>query len=527
MSQADMWETFFISNKIENTIKLNVFINMLKIFPFCPKSWDCNNYALKNKLTLIAMCFKILEQILSAVFGFLIGICLPLYFIKNYALNISLSTAFYTLFIFLYLGMGSLTNITAFETSESRYISIRHFHMNPKSYFFSNLLMYHIWNLVGEFPVFIVGMLYFHIDLWLIFPLLITKEILGAFGEFLHIYYYQHRKKLLIKNLSMDMIVKCIFVVVGITFIFILRSVTIPFWVLLIISFISLMIGVYSIWKLWQFDDYKAIFLAVDKIKNLTFDSEEYEHKQDIKNVELKNKMDNHSIDNPYDWLTELFFERFKFESKRRITVLWAVSIVVAIGYILWYFFNRETAVHYGSFAMQHCSIVGIFIYQIVNSRKMIRLMFFECDSCMLRYNFYRTRKAIVFTYISRLIKMILCNFNIAIPVSLCFVLIGWLTQTSVSELICVILFIQSVAIFAAVNYLFLYYFFEPFSKETSIIKPGFHIAEYTTMMIVWAFLGIKNVFVMTILLIILTLIYVVVSIFVIAKYGEKRFVLW
>ena len=522
----NVWNTFLISAKIQSTIQINTVLSLLEKLPFFPKRINCANYKLKNKLVFLSVLLEIIGRLIVAVIFVGLGFILPFSLLRSKfpAYAAEPMDVFYKLFLCLFLGMGSITNNSFSNPKEQRFLCIKRFYLDPKSYYFFDFVMTHFWNLIGSLPVYIFVMLKYNVFTWWIILLIPVKEIFGVVGDYCHIRFCEIMKCSYRISMAVDVLFKLLFILLCFGLIC-LKSVSVTDTVLTVTVVLSLLLSLYAGRKLYGYSNFMKVFLAIDKADDISTNLPETEPAAAIRNVKEHAEDAADVEEEPFIWLSGLFTERLLRSYTKRFRLIWLAVISAAAAFVCLGLLDAEKAAVYGRFAVEYCWIPAVLCFGISGNRKMIRLMFFECDSALLHYRFYREKDAVRQTYFSRLMFMTGMNLKNAFPVAAAMLFVSVYVKASVLSIICAVLPVFLLSVLAAVHYVFVYYYLQPFSTETTMLKPSFSIEEWAMNLLIMTVSVIQNHILPVAALIVAA--YTAVSVFLVYKNGERRFKLW
>lgn len=111
---------------------------------------------------------------------------------------------------------------------------------------------------------------------------------------------------------------------------------------------------------------------------------------------------------------------------------------------------------------------------------RVCKAMFYNCDLSLLRYGFYRERKAILSNFRIRLLRLSLLNLipaaAICLAVNLLILLSDQRWEAADAGIYSVT--IVALSLFYSVHHLFMYYIFQPYSTELNVRNPFFTIVN-------------------------------------------------
>lgn len=300
------------------------------------------------------------------------------------------------------------------------------------------------------------------------------------------------------------------------------------------VYFMTLLLGIAIISLIYLITYKKYTILAkkilskddVEKIKNIatnaTFnDVAINEEKIDSKNLKNDKYKDKEGI----GYLNLKFIERHKKimlspVKKRIMTVL--VLFVVTITLII---FTPKFNEVISESILTSTGVLVFILYITSIGEKTTKAFFFNCDNSLLRYSFYKDPRIILKNFKVRLKIVTLFNLMPAFTMAISLLIIMILTKGDLLRFIPVFISIITLSIFFTVHYLFLYYITQPYTVQLKIKNPIYQIASIIVYLLSWVSLQIRTANLeFTIGIILLTIIYIIVSLFLIYKYAHKTF---
>jgi hypothetical protein len=164
-------------------------------------------------------------------------------------------------------------------------------------------------------------------------------------------------------------------------------------------------------------------------------------------------------------------------------------------------------------------------MYFINRGAIITQAMFFNCDHAMLKYNFYREEKTILGLFKKRLQTVIKVNLLPASIIALGNSILLILLNKSSLIIISTFLFIIFLSIFFSVYYLVIYYLFQPFNKDLEVKKISYSLITLVTYIICYYMTGIVvNPLYLSIIGLIITIVFIIISLFLVKKFAPKTF---
>ena len=158
---------------------------------------------------------------------------------------------------------------------------------------------------------------------------------------------------------------------------------------------------------------------------------------------------------------------------------------------------------------------------------RVCKAMFYNCDISLLRYSFYRDKNAILSNFKVRLLKVAGLNLIVAAVISVAVVSLSlifnlcWSTVDSVFF----VLSILCLALFFSVHHLFLYYVFQPYTRELGMKNPFYSGINTGVYLLCYFCLRIKSApSYFTLIILLSTILYIIVALILVYKYAPKTF---
>ena len=428
---------------------------------------------------------------------------------------------------FFFTLIGLFINNKLLNTNKKKYFSIILFNMDATKYFRANIF----WNQLTSLILNTVVILFF--GNLIVSPirysimLIVFTFFIRLIGEALNIMFYKRYKYIWYSNSKLYFsIVLTLFASAFLPYI----NVYVSFTILDIATIISIFLGLVSLFYLLKIKDYKLMYKKLSLVVNVMDHKNEKDYLKQAM-VELKDKdkkIDTKKIEGKtgYDFFNTIFFERHKeilLRSARKYSVV-LIGIYIILSYLVLTKTSYYTKVN--NFYINNIGWFGLIMFIVNRGAIITQAMFFNCDHAMLRYNFYREPKSILELFKKRLLIVSKVNLLPAFVIGIGNIVLLILTNnTSYLTLISNFLFIISLSIFFSVHYLVIYYLFQPFNKEMEVKKISYSIMTLITYTITYSLTRISlDPIILSLLGIVFTIIYVVVSLKLVYKYAPETF---
>ena len=165
-------------------------------------------------------------------------------------------------------------------------------------------------------------------------------------------------------------------------------------------------------------------------------------------------------------------------------------------------------------------------MYFINRGAIITQAMFFNCDHAMLNYNFYKEPKTIIELFKKRLKTVTKVNLLPAFVIGTGnIILLILLKETDIIVLLSMFIFIIFLSIFFSVHYLVIYYLLQPFNKDLEVKKTSYSFVTLITYILCYNLIDlVLDIKVLSILGIIFTGVYILISMALVYKVAPKTF---
>lgn len=502
------------SLKISYLISLNMLIFYLSKLPIIGRFIETSKLH-QNRLIhgLYSFC-----GLLNMLFSMVMSKILYLLFLLGWTYVISHS---FDGFIVLYLLLsicGAIGNSKLFNLQTSTKYSISLLKMRAQDYLRARYY-------VGLFFYLLVYILFFIIyaflrkeSLLMALLLAVSTFSIKIVMDYLQILYDKKYHHILNTNKAK--------ILLGLLFIFLAATglmylkIQIPYVILWLVLSGFFIISMYALYQLHIYNEYEHIYKEL--IKNeVTIDVTKEMYKIKEKDIEVgqtyvKNKKG-------YRLLNALFFQRYRSRLLKPAFIYAGIIIVAGMLVILFKKYIPANKYIHG--------FLFLLVYGMCPGSKTVSMMFYACDRALLRYNFYRHPHVVFRFFLTRLKTIFTITLIPGITfLFTCFILLSHLSfgyntlERGIFLLVSVLLMI-----FYSVHYLGLYYLFQPFNEDSEIKKPAYHVINSVVYLIALnagnTVLSAKiSIVSFAVFLVIFTCIYSALIIYLVARYGSKRF---
>jgi len=229
-----------------------------------------------------------------------------------------------------------------------------------------------------------------------------------------------------------------------------------------------------------------------------------------------------------YHYMNAIFFRRHKrmiyAPMYRRLTIIGLVFLAAVVIFFWEPSMMKELAGWLPN-TLPFCVFV---MYQLTsNSQRICKAMYANCDTSLLHYGFYRKSEAILLNFRIRLVEMLKPNLILGGALAAGIVGIAIVAGISwdVSQMLLYVITIILLGIFFSVHYLFLYYFFQPYTAEMTVKSPIFNVINGIIYGLCFACLQLESApLFFSFIVLLSTAIYILAAIILVYKYSPKRF---
>ncbi len=171
--------------------------------------------------------------------------------------------------------------------------------------------------------------------------------------------------------------------------------------------------------------------------------------------------------------------------------------------------------------------VLVFIMYCMSTGERICKAMFYNCDSSLLRYAYYREASVILSNFTSRLKRVVILNIMpaIALCVSISCIILASGYSLQLISMIPLFLCIICLSCFFSIHHLFMYYVLQPYTAELTVKSPLF---KFINMVVYFACYGCLQVqtssYYFTAGVIIITVVYMVVALILTYKVAPKTF---
>ncbi len=509
---------------IDISYSVNSFIFILRQLPIFKDLLTNDIYSsriIKKIIKFFVLIFYLARAIFLKFMYFFIIFALSYKLFPN-----NLIRTFYHLYFVLTM-LGLFINNKLLNTSKSKYFGILLFNINATNYFRANLFWNSLTNLIlNSFCLMFFGYI-LRCPIIITITLIIYTLFIRFIGESLNLKFFKRYKYIWYSKTSLYFtVIITSLILCSLPFI----DIYISFSAMNLLTIISIIIGTYSLIYLLKITDYKLIYKKLSQMTNIMSSKNEKDYlKQAMVAVNKKDIMiDNKKIKGKkgYDFFNTIFFERHKeilLRSARKYSFIF-VGIYLFI--ILLITYDKTYNSNISEFLNNNLSWFVIIMFFINRGAIITQAMFFNCDHAMLNYNFYREPKAILGLFRRRLLTIIKVNLLPAFVIGIGNVILLIMTSNyDILTCLTTFTFIISLSIFFSVHYLVIYYLLQPFNKEMEVKKASYSFVTMFTYIISYALTDlVMSSLSISILGVIFSICYIIISLILVNKFASKTF---
>ncbi|MEG1067394.1 MAG: hypothetical protein RSD90_01990 [Anaerovoracaceae bacterium] len=523
-----MFETFKKAFALKNTYRANTIIFSLKQIPFIGKLLPNAMYKSQG-LKLFAMIISVIFEFLTVFFN------KPFYIFFLVYLPASLykgATDSIMLHIFVLLTMvGTAANSNLFNPTKDKFYAIALMRMNARKYALVDYGYFLLKGFVGMMPAILICGHFAKIPLYICILMslfYITAKV--SYSGFL-LYKSQRTGKIYNENKPTPMIYVAIIIfgalAYGLPFIGIMMNK----WMFLGIFAISAITFIFAARYIITFKKFKQVYLTLLNRDNIIFSMQKFV--ADTNKVSYTKTIDSSAVGDEkkegYGYFHDIFVRRHRKlllkSAKNFSLVIGAILIVLIIGVEL----NSKVSAVANEGMLAALPFLLFVMYFINRGQSVTAAMFMNCDHSMLTYRFYRQPKAILDLFTRRLKTLIMINLLPAGIMAVGMPLVLYLSGGTDNPLNYAVLFVSiiSMSIFFSVHHLTIYYLLQPYNAEIQMKSVSYNIVSYVTYFFAFIPTQLADNFSNLLFgsfVIIFTIVYVAISLFLAYKYAPRTF---
>ena len=521
-----MLKTFITSFKLQNTYRTNSIIYSLKQLPLIKRILPNSLY--KNKgLKIFAGIISILWEIINIFIGKVIYIAAMIFMAVSWYKTNNADT-FIHIFTFLTLA-GGVLNTYMLNPTKDKYYAIILMNINAREYGLSNYYYQLIKLIVGFLPFTILFGMIAGVPLWI--QIAIPFFVLGIKLIVMNycIYDFKKTNKASNENLPTKFVWGfvgiCLLLAYGLPAI----NITLNQTIFLYVFIIAVILGIVSLVKIHNFNDYRRMYKQVLTESNV-YIQENATGTQAMKDTSLKQiELDKNYTSNKsgFAYFHDLFVKRHRKILTTAVKKQSIVILLIIIAMIIGIQMNNDFKVKTNEVLLVYLPYFVFIMYCINRSSSVTQAMFMNCDHSMLTYRIYRTPKVILGIFKERLKTLITINLLPAVLMGGGLALLLYLSGGTDNPINYAIQFVSIIAmsIFFSVHYLVMYYLLQPYNVNTEMKSSTYKVVQGLTYIVCWYMIQIQMpIFTFGIATIVFCIAYCLISLFLAYKYAPKTF---
>ncbi|OAB38790.1 hypothetical protein PMSD_07215 [Paenibacillus macquariensis subsp. defensor] len=522
---------------IRTSIAANLFIYYIQKLPLIGKHVTDSIYSNLN----LKKAVSVIVFLISLLWGFVIRLAYVglLIYLPVVGLGKELSAEdqlqhFVHIYFLISFVVAGVSSATILEPKREKYVAVKLMRQSPTRYMKVTLGYRYVTFMVYLLPAMLLFASLLGASITETILLVASVTLWRILTEYLHLKLFDKTGMVLIKNNVIVWIVIGIgYTVAYLPLLFDRVPVTSTILLSVPVCLVLVVGGIFAAVRLTRYSNYRgAVDAATQRddplldLGRMMSDAQKTSVKSKESDYTLNGKhQENIGTKEGYGYLNVLFFSRHRSLINdpvyKRMAITGAFGVVgVAVVMML-----SQRA----EFIRPDLGVVFPFLvmamYFLSVGEKMCRAMFYNCDLSLLRYSFYRAASFEHFRI--RLIKITVLNLRIATTLATALTAImlaasgEWLSRELLMMWVCIL----SLSVFFSIHHLFMYYIFQPYATELNVKNPLYYVIN----MLVSFASGISIIVrapadIFTAIVVTLTLVYLLISLNLVRKYGSRTF---
>ena len=525
-----MFKTYMKNIELDIRTNINSILYYFRKIPLLGRLASKDTYklyGLKNFLSKIGIIPKFFMQIFDSGLSYLILMLISYGILSIFDMegHYSVIPLIFSLYVFT-----SFFSFNFFSESESNFRLFSLFNMDPKDLAISSIFINGLILMISRTVIVSYVFLLDGHGMESVIYIFLYQYLLAIIGNGIHTYLYD-KGILTEKVLGIYLLVTNFFLPIILTILIIYFNLD-----LFILLRIEILIGLFilaglSSYYLLKYNGYTKMLLSFDVL------GENYsgiEINRNQKEEEVKLSEEDRSITHVenlhgYDLLNEIFFERHKKYIIKPIIIktgimgiiLLAILIAPHVSIIQQYLGEIDM----DELLMALTGFLPFNMFIIFNNELLVKTMFINCDQSLMEYGFYTRAEDLLEMFTLRLKKTLKLNFLACIVFFIGLILAKVFYDVDTKLALIVGVEVISLWIFYSVHTLFIYYIFQPYNKDLETKNPIYHIIDGVVYAISFIIMneGLRGLN-LAIILIIATVIYSILALFLVYKFSPKTF---
>lgn len=528
-----MWQTFKLVNKMNRAVEYNSFIYFIKKLHIF-KNKDYRNYDSKNKFAALIFMIDFAKHMLAFLINCSLLISIVYFFAdklncKDIFINPNIYIHMFLCFSFL---IGGILNSKIVKKDKNNFIYIKIMNIDAKQYVLSQFIIKCIVSFIVQLIIIAPISLLIQIDFWKFGVLFIAKFLFSFFGETLNVFLYEKKKFLIYKKLRIYFSLFLIFLLMGCLPALLNQVPDYNIIAVISIFLLSIILGLFGLNYLFKYNHYDGLVSA-------TSDLYEFEIDKKFKNLDRESvKLGDKPIDldlnkfghkHGFEYLNDIFFSRHKKLIYKPIKIMLALCFILLAAGVLARFTVDDFTNQYELNVLKFFPAYIFIVYNTSKFFDLTKAMFYNCDSSLLNYGFYRDKDSVFENFKIRFKNMIGINLISVLALDFVIILIGLISNSNLFVLLPIAMFFIAIQLFFTINDLFLYYILQPYTTERGIKSPIFSLINGVISFLCYFVFGLGYKFTLSPILLLsvvlpTTIIYTVIAFILVYKLGHKTF---
>lgn len=519
-----MNKTLKISFALKNTYRVNSILYSLKQIPLIKKVLPDKVYQMQE-FKLFANVISVLWEIVSTFLGKFLYFMLMIVGAGTFYKGVPDNQIFLHILLFLSM-IGAFANTFMFNPSKDKYYAMILMRMNAKEYALIHYVYSILKLLVGFLTFSVIFGLMENVPLWIciLIPFSIAgmKITMAAYS----LREYEKSGKITNENglgkLGWTAILVFLLMAYGLPAL----KIMIPVSVVSGIMLVSVVCGVISMKKLFDFNEYKEMYqeiltksmIQINEMKNMT---KQVNQKSISADVTITSKRKG------FEYLNELFIKRHQkilWKSSKRIAL---ISFCVALGFLVLVYLVPESRKGINSVLLTFLPYFVFIMYAINRGTGFTNALFMNCDHSLLTYSFYKQPDFVLKLFQIRLREIIKVNLLPASVIGTGLAVLLYVSGGTDNPLnyAVIIVSILCMSIFFSVHYLTVYYLLQPYNVGTEMKSAAYQIVLSVTYLVCFFMMKLKMpTFIFGMVCIVFCVLYGIAACALIYKFAPKTF---
>ncbi len=521
-----MISTLVSSFKIDMTYTINAFIYRLLHLPYFKEVFSTDLYKSKKAkkfvriLAIFCTLFRMFITKISYVFF--------IYFLIQILYSNVTSSLFFHVFFFLSM-IGMFINTRILSVGRKKYYAVILMGMDAKKYTLAYYWFYTITNFITNLvALFILSMSLLSFGPLYAFIFALITVCLKTSGEVLNILFYQKTETLLVARNNYYFTILITFLLLAFLLPYI--HMILPPSSYFLLSVVIFIFSLFSLVYLYHFNSYQKIYKKINTEKAIRSEENETAYQRQMA-LEIRKK--DYKINEKklkgkrgYDYFNTIFFLRHKVILSSSANLFSFVCFLLFGILILYALLNKEIQPEIYALIHHHFAIILIVMYFVNRGSIITQAMFYNCDRSMLTFNFYREKEVILNVFKQRLKTVSMVNLRPAFVIGLGLSILLILCSHSFSiHYLFMFLSVLMLSVFFSLHYLVIYYLLQPYNEYMEIKSFSYTIVSFFTYFLCYLAKDLTFSFpVFSILILIGTIIYIILALFLVYKFSEETF---